>query len=262
MNDSTSILFGMPEIAVVDVERVADVDGKPGRLVHIERPEEWAACPDCGVIFTSVRQRRTTRPRDLPYGEEPIGLRWRKRQFACAEQLCPRKAFTESVAEIPPRARVTGRLCRTVARQVVSGRSVAAVSAEYRLGWPLVHRHFAACADAVLVEPEPPRVLGIDETRRGRPKWLTDQVTGTWMRTERFETNFVDVSGTGGPDAVALAPRQRRGVRLAGWPGVPERCCCGSCGTNWPGAPQPPRTPCAAPAARSASQSPRLGRRR
>ncbi|WP_344945808.1 ISL3 family transposase [Sphaerisporangium flaviroseum] len=188
----------MPEVAVVDVERVADVDGKPGRLVHIERPEDWAACPECGVISTSVRQRRTTRPRDLPYGEELIGVRWRKRQFACTEQLCPRKAFTESVAEIPPRARVTGRLCRMVARQVALGRSVAAVGREYRLGWPLVHRHFAACADAVLVEPQPPRVLGIDETRRGRPKWLKDQVSGTWTRTERFETNFVDLSGDGG----------------------------------------------------------------
>ncbi|GHE49868.1 ISL3 family transposase [Streptosporangium violaceochromogenes] len=166
--------------------------------MHIERPEDWAACPDCGVVSTRVRQRRTTRPRDLPYGEEPIGVRWHKRQFACTETLCARKAFTESVAEIPPRARVTGRLCRAAARQVASGRSVAAVGREYRLGWPLVHRHFTAFADAVLLEPEPPEVLGIDETRRGRPTWIKNEVTGKWARTERFETNFVDLSGTGG----------------------------------------------------------------
>jgi len=66
VNDSTSILFGMPDIAVTKVERVADDGGQPGRLVHIERPEDWAACPACGVISASVRQRRTTRPRDLP----------------------------------------------------------------------------------------------------------------------------------------------------------------------------------------------------
>jgi transposase len=125
-------------------------------------------------------------------------VRWHKRQFTCKETLCPRKAFTESVAEIPPRARVTGRLCRAVARQVASGRSVAAVSREYRLSWPLVHRHFAAHADAILTEPRPPEVLGIDETRRGRPKWFRDQATGAWTRTERFETSFVDLSGTGG----------------------------------------------------------------
>ncbi|MEV6865954.1 ISL3 family transposase [Streptosporangium subroseum] len=198
MNDSTSILFGMPEIAVVDVERVADDGGKSGRLVHIERPEDWAACPECGVISTSVRQRRTTRPRDLPYGEEPIRVHWHKRQFACKEPLCARKAFTEAVAEIPPRARVTGRLCRAVAHQVASGRSVAAVGRQYRLGWPLVHRHFAIHADAVLPEPEPPHVLGIDETRRGRPQWIKNEATGRWTRTELFETNFVDLSGSGG----------------------------------------------------------------
>ncbi|MEV8634578.1 ISL3 family transposase [Streptosporangium sp. NPDC051023] len=187
----------MPEITVVKVERVADDDGQPGRLVHIERPEDWAACPDCGVVSSKVRQRRTTRPRDLPYGPEPIGVRRHKRQFACTEQLCARKAFTESVAEIPPGARVTGRLCRAAARQVAGGRSVAAVGREYRLGRPLVHRHFAACADAVLLEPEPPEVLGIDETRRGRPAWIKNETSGKWARTERFETNFVDLSGAG-----------------------------------------------------------------
>ncbi|MER5628333.1 transposase [Streptosporangium sp. NPDC002544] len=65
------------------------------------------------------------------------------------------------------------------------------------VGWPLVHRHFAAHADALLIEPEPPRVLGIDETRRGRLKWIKNEATGRWARTELFATNFVDLSGTG-----------------------------------------------------------------
>ena len=39
-------------------------------------------------------------------------MRWHKRQYRCREAACPRKAFTESVPEIPPRARLTGRLCR------------------------------------------------------------------------------------------------------------------------------------------------------
>ncbi|MEU7983922.1 transposase [Streptosporangium canum] len=187
----------MPEIAVVKVERVADDGGQPGRLVHIERPEDWAACPECGVVSTRVRQRRTTHPRDLPYGPGAAWVRWHERQFACTETLCTRKAFTESIVEIPPRARVTGRLCRAVARQVAAGRSVAAVGREYEVSWPLVHRHFAAHADALLIEPEPPRVLGIDETRPGRPKWIKNEATGRWARTGLFETNFVDLSGSG-----------------------------------------------------------------
>jgi hypothetical protein len=41
-------------------------------------------------------------------------------------------------------------------------------------------------------------VLGIDETRRGAPKWVQDAETSRWVRTERFETNFTDLAGTGG----------------------------------------------------------------
>jgi len=41
-------------------------------------------------------------------------------------------------------------------------------------------------------------VLGIDETRRGKATWIKDEASGKWARTERFETNFVDLSGAGG----------------------------------------------------------------
>jgi len=71
-----------------------------GRVVHVITDDETAAaCPACGVISTSVRQRRVTRPRDLPQGEEPLAVRWRKKQYACKERLCKRKAFTEQIAE-------------------------------------------------------------------------------------------------------------------------------------------------------------------
>ncbi|MEU7897668.1 ISL3 family transposase [Nonomuraea sp. NPDC049152] len=187
----------MPDIAVLKVERVADERGEPVRVAHIGRPEEWAACPECGVISTTVRQRRTTRPRDLPYGEERLLVCWHKRQFACQEDQCRRKAFTESVTETPPRARVTGRLCRAAARRVASGASVTQSCREYRLAWPLVHRHFVALADELPAEPEPVEVLGIDETRRGRARWRK-MPDGSWEKLERFETNFVDLSSEQG----------------------------------------------------------------
>jgi hypothetical protein len=166
------------------------------------------------VISTSVRQRRTTRPRDLPNGEEPLAVRWHKRQYRCQETACPRKAFTESIAEVPPRARLTGRLCRQAARQIASGRSVAAVAGQYQVSWPMAHRQFIAHADAVLTEPDPPEVLGIDETRRGTPKWVQDPVTGRWVRRERFETNFTDLSGQG---RLLGQVAGRTGKAVAGW---------------------------------------------
>jgi len=198
MENGTTILFGLPGVAVQRVERTQDELGVALRLVHLVTTASSAAgCPECGVVSVSVKQRRTTRPRDLPYGEEPLAVRWRKRQYRCREQACPRTAFTESIAEIPPRARLTGRLCRQLAGQVAAGRSVAAVAAQYRVSWPVAHRRYAIYADGLLTEPDPPLVLGIDETRRGKPKWIQDPVTGRWVRTERFETNFTDLSGQG-----------------------------------------------------------------
>jgi hypothetical protein len=42
------------------------------RVDHVVTDEEAVAgCPECGVLSTSIRQRRTTRPRAPPYGENP-----------------------------------------------------------------------------------------------------------------------------------------------------------------------------------------------
>jgi transposase len=214
MEKGTTILFGLPGVAVERVERVTGEDGGPARLVHVRTAVSSAAgCPCCGVMSTSVKQYRTTRPRDLPYGEERLAVRWHKRQYRCREEACPRKAFTESIAEVPPRARLTGRLCRKAAAQVAAGRSVSAVAAEYRLSWPVIHRHYAAHADALLTEPGPPVVLGIDETRRGAPKWFQDEA-GRWVRTERFETNFTDLSG---PGRLLGQVAGRTGKAVSGW---------------------------------------------
>jgi len=182
-------------VAVNRVEQ--DADGV--RTVHLGTDDEAAAaCPECGVFSTCVRQRRTTRPRDLPYGEVALEVRWHKRQFACRERLCKQQAFTESIDELPPYARITGRTRRAAAAAVGSGRSVAAaVTKELPMSWPIAHAAFAAHADRLLVEPVAPEVLGIDETRRRRPRWAKNEA-GSWSRLERFETNFVDLSGPGG----------------------------------------------------------------
>jgi transposase len=55
-----------------------------------------------------------------------------------------------------------------------------------------------AHAEQRLVEPEPVKALGIDETRRGRAVWRFDAREGSWVKLERFETNFVDLDGSQG----------------------------------------------------------------
>ena len=116
MENGTSILFGLPGVAGDRVER--DADGV--RTVHLRTEDETArACPECWVLSTTVRQRRTTRPSDLPYGEAPLQVRWPysqhsasrragspEPQFACRETLCRRKAFAEAIDGLPPYVRI------------------------------------------------------------------------------------------------------------------------------------------------------------
>nr|WP_245718996.1 transposase [Micromonospora rhizosphaerae] len=56
---------------------------------------------------------------------------------------------------------------------------------------------FAAHAAAVLPEqPQPVEVLGIDEIRRGRPKFVFDEAIGAWQSTvDRWHVGFCDLSG-------------------------------------------------------------------
>ncbi|AZI58811.1 ISL3 family transposase [Nakamurella antarctica] len=58
---------------------------------------------------------------------------------------------------------------------------------------------FSKLLDPVLgVDPDPVFVLGIDETRRGKPKWVTDPVTGLRRWVDPFDTGFVGISGNQG----------------------------------------------------------------
>ena len=81
-------------------------------------------------------------------------------------------SFTEAIAQVPPRARTTTRLRTQIGAAVGdAARAVAEVAEAHSVSWPTAHRAFVAHAEAQLSEPEPVRVLGIDETRRGKPHW-------------------------------------------------------------------------------------------
>jgi hypothetical protein len=112
-----------------------------------------------------------------------------------------RSSFTESVPQIPSRARVTGRLRAAAGRAVADGgRTVAQAAREWGLSWPVVNAAFVDHAMAVLPEePDPVAVLGIDETRRGKPRFAVDPETGALEQvTDRWHTGFVDLTGNQG----------------------------------------------------------------
>jgi len=124
-----------------------------------------------------------------------------KRRWECRVASCPLKTFTESLPAVPPRCRVTGRLRDHAGRLVAGdGRTVAQAARECGLSWPAAQAAFARTADPLLDQPPAPVAhLGIDEHRRGRPRWRADAQTGEYvLLADRWHTCFFDMSGDRG----------------------------------------------------------------
>ena len=110
-------------------------------------------------------------------------MAWLKRRWKCGNEGCTRKTFTESLPAVPARCRLTERL-RGLAGAEVAGRgcTVAEAARWQHVSWPVAHPAFARQADPVLGQP-PSLVahLGIDEHRRGRPRWRIDEDSGEYV---------------------------------------------------------------------------------
>jgi transposase len=197
-NEDASKLLGLDGLGLVEVLQGAG----QAREVHLVTTEETAAaCPSCGVISTSVKGSATTRPRDVPYGPDPVALVWHKRRWRCRESRCPRGSFTESLRQVPSRCRLTRRLYEQVGAGVADGYScVSSAARAHQVSWPVAHAAFIAHVTPILEEDlAPVAVLGIDETRRGKPIWEQDPATGRWRVThDRWHTAIVDAAGTAG----------------------------------------------------------------
>ncbi|MDI3313989.1 MAG: transposase family protein [Mycobacterium sp.] len=114
MFDATTVLFGLPGVRVERVERRADGT----RVVDVVTDDPTAAaCPSCGVVSTSVKGCVVTSPKDIPYGEGPIVVRWHKIRWRCREDSCQRGSFTGAITEVPARVRSTLRLRVQMAKQ-------------------------------------------------------------------------------------------------------------------------------------------------
>jgi len=186
-----------------------------------------------------------TRPRDIPYGTAGLRLVWRKRRWRCTETMCERGSFTEAIPAVPARARLTVRLRAELAHAVAEQhRCVAETAAHYQVGWATVHDAFIAHVSEPLAAPAPAvRVLGIDETRRGKPIWTQDPDTHRWqLACDRWHTGFVDAAGTGG----LLAQVQGRSAAVVtAWLRAQPRCGAAASPTSRSTCPPPTPRRCA-----------------
>ncbi len=212
MIDSTSVLFGLEdEFVVTGLERLRRDDLR----VVIEHREREAPCPTCGVLTSRVKDRPLVRVKDLDACGQVVELWWRKRRLACPEPLCGTGSFTQRSEAIPTRARLTNRLRTMLATEIASGnRAVDEVARCHGVSWPTAHRALVAAATQWLPEPEPTRVLGIDETRARSVRWVL--ADAGWRRTDPWLTSFVDADTTSPGQILGLAPG-RSGACVRDW---------------------------------------------
>ena len=196
--DTASVLSGVEGL------RVADAEGGPDGTVTVwavTGDGQAARCPDCMTVSGRVHDRVLTRPRDVRRGGDEVRLCWVKRRWKCGEPGCPRKTFTEAVPQVPARRRVTGRLREQAAAEVTDRGITPAEAARHAgVSWPAAHAAFASRADPVLAAP-PGLVacLGIDEHRRGRPRFARDEESGEYrLVADRWHPCFFDLSGAQG----------------------------------------------------------------
>ncbi|MET8403345.1 hypothetical protein [Streptomyces sp900116325] len=95
------------------------------------------------------------------------------------------------------------------------GRTVVQAARDYVLSWPVVAAAFPSHARAVLpAQPEPVRALGIDEIRRGRPRWNPDEATGIWQTAVNRWRRLRRPVRQAGPAGAGRRPHRPRGHRL------------------------------------------------
>ena len=199
-DDTATLLLGLDGVAVAGVE--PDPDGQLA-LALVTSREDARRCPSCGIRPARSLGLVTTHPRDLPLAGRPTVLRWTKRRWRCANTECERASFTESVPAIPPRSRLTGRLRAAVGAAVADqGRTVIQAARDHEVSWPVAHAAFAEHARGALPAETPPVVdLGIDETRRGKPRFRligTDQGDVWEVVADTWHIGFTDLTGGAG----------------------------------------------------------------
>jgi transposase len=68
---------------------------------------------------------------------------WRKRRWRCDEQRCARRSFTEAVAQVPARSRLTVRLRAAAGAAVADGgRTIVQSGRDHEVSWPVVAAAF------------------------------------------------------------------------------------------------------------------------
>ena len=159
---AATVVLGLAGFVVLAVSEYA---GELEQAVESTARESW--CPGCGVR-ARLHDRRPSWVRDLPAAGRPVTLVWVKRVWRCHERRCPKRTWTETSPVIRPRAAWTERARAEACRRVGElGHTVAAVAAEFGVGWATVMAAVREYGQPLVDDPhrlDGVHTLGVDET--------------------------------------------------------------------------------------------------
>jgi transposase len=188
--DAATSIFNLPDYRVIS----ASLSPDGGRRVIVET-DQPPGCPTCGVVASRRKERRFQRIRDIPVAG-PVEVLWSKYRWYCEEPACERLSFFESTAQVPRRARSTGRLRDQLVDAVIrSGRAVSETAAAFAVSWWMVRVALNEACFLTLpdVDQLSPRMLGIDEHRFRSVRYFQDPESKAWTRFEPWMTTIVDL---------------------------------------------------------------------
>ncbi len=191
-------------------------------VVLVETSADRAFCRDCGVQAVSKGRARTL-VRDVPIGDRPVVLSWKKRIWRCEQPACPAGSWRETSTQIRPRAVLTERARRWATRRVgKDGQAVALVARDLGVGWHTINNAVLEYGQQMLADDdrlEGVRAVGLDEHNflHGSFRSPTSWVTGF---VDLESGRLLDVVENRTADAVTtwFSTQQaswRRGVEIA-----------------------------------------------
>jgi transposase len=200
---AATVVLGLPGFVVLAVSEHA---GELEQAVQTTAVEGW--CRGCGVR-ARLHDRRPSWVRDLPAAGRPVTLVWVKRVWRCHEARCPKRTWTETSPVIRPRAAWTERARAEACRRVGElGQTVAAVAAEFGVGWATVMAAVREYGQPLVDDRhrlDGVHTLGVDETA-----FLAATPTAGTV----FATGIVALNGRA---RLLDVVEGRSGTALSGW---------------------------------------------
>ncbi len=104
-------------------------------VAQVETLRKPVYCPLCESV-AEPKDRRTSTVRDLPIGNKPLVILWKKRVWNCTNPNCPQVTWTESANFVSSRHSLTNRAKLDLARQaLVENVSVAQLAQKWKVSW-------------------------------------------------------------------------------------------------------------------------------